>query len=452
MRIKKKSVQKKRFELNRVREEVIRNGFKPIKKFLNNKTVKNICKNNQYKYRRRIMPPMATLLHMIGAALSRDGSFQSSWHNNGQVGNSGMLSKARERLPEQIWVGLDRWIVGEIEREFGEDAKWRGHRVIGVDGTCMSMPDESGLAEEFGRTNSKFGESRFPILRGVIAFTLQTQIPISHEVGGYKTSEQALLRRMIKDMKDGDLIIADRHFAGANLYAEYKRHGLEFITRMHQRLAIDRLSVIKKYNDHDIIVQLEVQKKNRKQDPQLPEHIVVRLIKSTALIRGKKNEFWLMTSLIDNKRYPMEDIKELYKKRWKVETLIEEIKIWLSSDVLRSKTAPGIRKEIYARIVACQLIHWLMLKAAKKHKKDPGRISPLTATRLINYYSICMGTASKNKIGHLYEELLDKIAQAIIPDRPNRNEPRMKRRDLKHYPILHTTRAKWRAEQESLNA
>jgi hypothetical protein len=452
MRIRKRSVQKKISEFKRIREEILTSGFEPIKRLLRRKTVVKICKDNNYEFRHRIMPPLLTILHMIGAALSRDGSFQSSWHNNGQVGNSDMLSKARERLPEQIWVGVDRWIIGEIEREFGEDAKWRGHRVIGVDGTCLSMPDEIGLVKEFGKTNSKFGRSRFPILRGVIAFTLQTQIPIAHEVGGYKTSEKELFRRMIKDMKSGDLIIADRQFAGANLYAEYKECGLEFITRVHQRLHIDRLVVVEKYSDDDLIVELNILEKNRKENPNLPEHIIVRLIKSTANIRGKKSEFWLMTSLIDTKQYPKGEIKELYKKRWKVETLIEELKIWLNSDVLRSKTAPGIRKEIYARIVAFQLIHWLILKAAKKHKKDPGRISTVTATRLINYYSICMGNTSKNKISFLYEELLDKIAQAIIPDRPNRNEPRMKRRDSKHYSILHTTRAEWKTEQEKLNA
>ena len=56
-------------------------------------------------------------------------------------------------------------------------------------------------------------------------------------------------RQIIKDMKNNDLITADRHFAGANLYAEYKRHGLEFITLMHQRLQIGRLLVKEKYTE-----------------------------------------------------------------------------------------------------------------------------------------------------------------------------------------------------------
>ena len=72
------------------------------------------------------MPPMATLLHMIGAALSRDGSFQSSWHNNGQVGGSDMLSKARERLPEQIWAGVDQWIISEIDQNLEKKQSGEG--------------------------------------------------------------------------------------------------------------------------------------------------------------------------------------------------------------------------------------------------------------------------------------------------------------------------------------
>ena len=122
---------------------------------------------------------------------------------------------------------------------------------------------------------------------------------------------------------------------------------------------------------------------------------------------------------------------------------------------MRKSSAQKIRSEfkrIREEIMATgfkPIKRLLILKAAKKHKKDPGRISTVTATRLINYYSSCMSVSSQNKIECLYEELLDKIAQAIIPYRPNRNEPRMKRRDLKHYPILHTTRAQWRSEYES---
>ena len=446
MRINIRNINKKRKRFKEVREELEKSQMNAMRELVTKEKIEQICENNDYHYRRRRITPIITLLHMIGAAISRERSFQSAWHNSGQIGGVDIICKARKRLPEKIWNGVDRWIEREIEGEFGRQSLWRGHRLVGVDGTCMSMSDEAELEEAYGKYGSKHGMSRFPIARVVFAFTLKTQITISHRIGAYKKSEQELFRQMISDMKRGDLIICDRHFAGANLYVEYKRSGLEFITPTHQRLNVKKLKRIEEYTKGDRVVELPIIPKHRRDDPSLPEKIEVRLIEVKAKVRGKKKVFWLVTSLLNPQKYPAHEIKDLYKKRWKVETLIEEIKIWLGSDVLRSKTATGIRKEVYARIVAGNLIHWLILKAAKKHKRDSDRISTTAATRLINCYTWKMSEASEERLEFLYEELLDKIASAIIPYRPDRVEPRLKRRDQKHYSILHTSRAQWRRD------
>ena len=57
-----------------------------------------------------------------------------------------------------------------------------------------------------------------------------------------------------------------------------------------------------------------------------------------------------------------------------------------------------------------------------------------------------MGDVSEKCLSGLYQELLDKIALSTIPSRPNRLEPRLKKRDQKHYSILHTSRKQWRIE------
>ena len=392
------------------------------------------------------MTPLVTILHMIGAALSRERSFQSAWHNTGEVGRSDRLAKARKRLPLGVWCGLDQWIEQQIENEYGQDAQWRGHRLIGIDGTCVSMADEPGLSVRDGKNNTKHGFSRFPTARMVYAFTLNTHMTIAHEIDGYQVSEQALFRRMQGRMKRGDLVVGDRHFAGANLYVGYQRSGLEFITPAHQRLQVARLKRVKEYSAEDCVVALPLTPKHRREDPSLPGQLLVRIIQVTAKVRGRKKAFWLMTSLGDATRYPAQEIKDLYRKRWTVETLIAEQKVWLGSDVLRSKTAEGIPKELYARIVAGNLIHWLILKACDKHQREPKQISVSAATRLISHYSIRMSDAPKNRLSDLYEELLDKIAWSVVPSRPNRLEPRLKKRDQKHYSVLRTSRLQWRRE------
>ena len=446
MKVNNKNISKKIKKIKELREELENNQLKGIKELVSKERVNKICREANYQYRRRQLTPMMTLLHMLGAALGREKSFQSAWHNNGQTSGSDILCKARQRLPLEIWQGVDRWIDSEIENEFGGQAFWRGHRLIGIDGTCVSMSDTQELQQSFGRTRSKHGPSRFPIARVVFGFTLNTQITVSHNINHYQTSEQTLLQDMIKDFDKGDIIICDRHFAGANLYVQYQKAGLEFITPLHQRQKVDRLKKVKEHSRDDFLVELPLTKKHLAENPGLPEYIIVRLIEVQTKIRGRKTTLRLVTSLLDARQYPTREIKDLYKKRWKVETLIEEIKIWLGSDVLRSKTTEGIHKELYARIVAGNLIHWLILKAAKKHSKDAGRISTTAATRLINCYSLKMSEAPEERLPELYEELLDKIASSIVPYRPNRIEPRMKRRDQKHYSILHSSRAQWRID------
>ena len=339
---------------------------------------------------------------MLQAGINREGSFQSAWQSIGETGHSDVLAKARKRLPLVVWKKIYKWIIAKIELEF----RWKGYRLIGIDGSCVSMSDEPGLVESFGRSGSKHGKSRFPIARVVFAFMLNTMVTISHEIGSYRSGENALFSRVLKQLGSGDLIVGDRRYAGAKLYVDYMRAGVEFITRIHQKIKLENLKIIKELGKNDFIVRLPISKMYRRRDPSLPVQIQIRIIKVEAKIRGKKERFWLVTSLLDTKRYPAIEIKYLYKKRWKVEGLIEQLKIWLHADILRSKTEIGIYKEIHARIIGFNLIHWLVLKAAKKHNKNPERVSISATLRLTVVYSLKMSAAPARKIAVYYGAFL----------------------------------------------
>ncbi|MBI4357420.1 MAG: transposase, partial [Gammaproteobacteria bacterium] len=233
--------------------------------------------------------------------------------------------------------------------------------------------------------------------------------------------------------------------AGANQYAEYQAKGLGFITRAHQRLKVEGLKVLRRWSETDWWVELGINPQYRKENSKLPETIVVRMIRVTANIEGRKETFWVATSLLDAGLYPAQEVCGWLKKRWKVEGLIGELKGWIGADVLRSKTVEGIRKELYARIFGLNLIHWLILKAAKKHKKEPERLSVSAALRLTVTQSLKMSTAPVWQLPSLFDELLERIATSSVPYRPYRIEPRMVKQQPKHYPALKMTRVEWRA-------
>jgi hypothetical protein len=445
MKTDKYSIVHRKKNLKEVRRRLESSQLNAVRELLPDSTIKGICEEYGYYFRTRLLTPFVTIFHMVAAAISREGSFQSAWHNIGETGRSDSLSRARKRLPLEVWEGLAQWIADQIDDEFKQQGLWRGHRVIGIDGTCVSMSDEEELENVFGKSGSRQGRSRFPIVRVVFAVVLNTMVTIGHKVGSYRTSENSLFTEIIKKLSPGDLIIGDRRYAGAKLYVEYMHAGIEFITKAHQRLKVELLKKVDVLGNDDFIVQLPIPDMYRRKEHTLPQSIDVRVIKVKARVRGQKETFWLVTSLLYAKRYPAEEIIILYKKRWKIEELIKEIKIWLGADVLRSKTEEGIYKELYARVIAGNLIHWLMLKATKKNRKDMERISFSATVRLTASYSLKMSVAPFWMLPLLYDDLLERIANSKVACRPGRIEPRLKKRDQKHYGLLKISRKEWKA-------
>jgi hypothetical protein len=272
---------------------------------------------------------------------------------------------------------------------------------------------------------------------------------LGYRLGGYRDSESALAAELLPLLKPGDLLIGDRGFAGAHYYVRYLTQGLHFLTRVHQRLKLRRLPRLAVHGPGDFVTSLQINATYRREHPEMPEAVVVRLIQVAAWVRGRRQSLWLATSLLDVRRYPAREIAELYFRRWRIETLFREIKIGLGADVLRSLTPDGVRKEIVARLLALNVARTIMLEAAQEHGLDPLRISFTAALRTILVFAPDMASAPPALLPRIYQAMLQEIASELVPHRPGRNEPRCIRRERHHYPDLHTTRVEWRANHAS---
>ena len=158
---------------------------------------------------------------------------------------------------------------------------------------------------------------------------------------------------------------------------------------------------------------------------------------------------WLVSSLLDAERYPAQELLALYCRRWRMETLLKNLKLRLSADVLRSTTPEGISKELAARFLAVNIVRLIMLEAAETHQVDPVRISFAHALRAILAFAPAMADAPIQTLPRLYQEMLYRIAEHSIPPRPGRHEPRMIRRKKEFYPNLKVTRKMWRKKNAS---
>jgi Transposase DDE domain len=432
--------------------------FNAIRNVLPDEAILAACREENHVYRERKITPVLTVLHMLLAAIWPEESFQASWSvmwetcvshcpwAQGSCPSRGSLADARRRLPTEVWQRLFTWVREQAEAASAAFDGWHGHRVVLADGTCVSMADQPELKEAFGVNTGRHGTGRYPLARVVTLCLAGTRVILNYALGRYDQGEVALTFPLLGSLRPGDVLLADRHFAGAHYYVRYQRHGLEFLTRIHQCLKIARIKRQCEYNSADFIGKLLVNKKYRRADPSLPTSLRVRFLQASLSIRGRRQKVWFATSLLDAERYPATELIALYAQRWRIETLLREVKIDLSADVLRSQTPPGIRKEMIARLVALNLVRTLILQAAQVGDIDPLRISFVETLRTVLSFSAALASAPLLELPELHHAMLAEIAGHVIPERPGRLEPRSLTRERKHYPTLRRqTRAQWRA-------
>jgi hypothetical protein len=430
-----------------------------IRNILPDKMIEQTCKEVGYNFRKRKITPIVTVLHMVMAAIWPEESFNACWQVlwdsfiswfpqlSGQCPSRGCVAEARARLPLRLWQRLFAQISCKAQCLSEAYDKWKGHRVVLADGTCVSMSAKAKLFDAFGVNTGYHGSGRYPLARLVSLCLAGTMTIIDYAIGGYRDGESTLTFGILKSLRKGDLLVADRHFAAAHYYVRYQSLGLEFLTRAHQCLKISRVKRRVCYSADDFIGRLNINKIYRREDSSLPASIDVRFIKAKLRIRGRLTIVWFATSLLDAKRYPAKEIVELYARRWRIETLFRELKVTLSADVLRSQSPDGVRKEIIARMTALNIVRSIMLEAAVKAKiDDPLRISFAHTVRAVISFSAALSHVPLALVWDVYEAMLVEIASHVNLERTGRLEPRAVRRERKHYPSLRMTRIEWRAK------
>ena len=130
------------------------------------------------------------------------------------------------------------------------------------------------------------------------------------------------------------------------------------------------------------------------------------------------------------------ELGALYKMRWNIEVDFRTIKATLEMDVLRCKSQSMVEKEIAVYFLAYNLVRWAMAKAALLAGILPRALSFTGAKRLLNVFADQLRRTSSDEIHVLITTVLRCMATLRLPQRPDRIEPRAKKRRPKNLPLL----------------
>jgi len=432
-----------------------------LQDLLSDAEIEALCRQLGHRWRRRRLPPAATVRSLLYRSLSPDRSIRAVLADLAAAGalvpdplepdapSDAAWCQARDRLPQRLWDELLRRSAQRLDRLAGPDHRLRGRPLYIADGSTFSMPDTPDLVAAFGYAPTKHGPSRFPVARLTLLVHAGVQAVAAYALGDYREAEDAQFHRLWDRLPDGCICLLDRHFASFYNLAKLAQRGIGVVTRLHQRRNAQRLiRQGRRLGPDEWLVPLDLapQLRRRYDDPSLPQRLWVRLIRVTFLRGHRRHTLWLVTTLMDRRRFPAALIADLYRRRWEIETRLADLKTTLAMNVLRSRTAAGIRGEVVATLLAANLLWTVMHQAARAAGLPADRLSFVGAARTVLAFSAALRTASPARRPAVYAAMLRHVARRPNRRRPGRVEPRLLKREPVRFAYLRISRAKARQQ------
>jgi hypothetical protein len=429
---------------------------------LSPEAIEATCRSLGYHWRKSFWNPTVTLLTFLLQVLSAEKSLRAAVadliaHRAVQgeplpsSPDPSAYCQARQRLPFGLFLAVLEQVVNQIKPWSEAIGTWLGRRIWMVDGTTVSMSDTAELQEAFPQPSGQKPGCGFPVARLVVLFCWATGAIRDVVLSSLHTHEVVLFRQLWVHLRPGDVALADRAYCSYADLAWLLERGVFGVFRLHQKRAAD-FRVGRRLGPDDQLVTWTRPKWQPKLSwtpaelARLPETLTVRLVRITHVPKGFRSRVIVVaTTLLDPVETPADAIRALYRDRWLAELHLRSLKIQLGMDVLRGESVDVVTKEVVMHLIMYNLIRLLMWQAAREHGRDLHCLS-FTGTlhRLRDFVPLLMLAWPPILRRRLTALLLQTIATDVLPHRPNRMEPRRKKRRPKEYSLLKKPRSWYR--------
>lgn len=356
--------------------------------------------------------------------------------------NTSSFVEARHRLPENMLKAIHHDLLRQFDRHGCSDDLWRGHVVKAVDATSAQMPDTARNQTKYPQPSSQAPGCGFPVIQLIGVINLITGAWEEFVESDLSVHEHRGFDLLYGCVTENEILVVDRAYTSYELVARLRAQKSHLIGRHHQARKLD-FRRGKKLGPNE---RLQTWTKPSTQPPgsclseeqweQLPEEMDVRIVRVKGPDRaGKATTKYLVTTLLDAEAYPAQEIGSLYFHRWEIELRFRDIKTTMRMEMLRTCSPEMIRKEIMMHMIAYNALRLLMFKAGKQHCRNHRRLSFKGALQvLFGSMSGFVDVWKKPLIRQRERDnLLRRIAERVVPERPGRNEPRKLKRRPKSY-------------------
>jgi hypothetical protein len=340
-------------------------------------------------------------------------------------------------MPVSFWVQLIVLLGERFEAEHGERMRFRGFRLLAIDGTRLTLPDEQALRKHYGTANNGKGRHNAQA-RMVLMQSPLTRMPVAYQLQPVKVGEVTMARNMAAGLRPDDLLLLDSGYMSYGLLWDIRHRGASFCIRLQRTMNLRTLRRDKRTGERWVRWTPKDSRGNWRREGlpgsidlrlieyQVPGYRRIQLATNVSSERLSYDDFCRLTT---TEGVPETLMPGLYHMRWQIETSFAEMKIDQQMEGgFRSRKPAGIAYEVAGHVLLYMLVRWLIVEAAVEHDLDPLRISFCNALRELEEMWKTLVISSPQWVARvLLPRLLERIASHVVPLRAGRSYPRKKK-------------------------
>jgi hypothetical protein len=341
------------------------------------------------------------------------------------------VCQARQRLPDNLFRVLLAELVTQV-REVAGAPRWRGRRLLAVDGALINVRRSDSLRDAYGFAKNTYN----PQVRYSVMLDVFTRMPVDFAIGGrMQVGEREQLHAMLPSARPGDVLILDRGYPSFDVIQACLDARLDFLMRCPTSQTFKFFDEFRDSGATEATISVDLRQGG---DADVPK-ANLRLIRCD----GAEGPVFYITSLTSAEA-DLNEIMEIYHLRWQVE---EYFKLATSEFVgqkqLRSMTPFGVRQELGALTLHLAMSRVLASEAQADAKVTPNkRVSQKAAVSALQRKMVAVLLA--DDVERIRARILDaigRILRTLEPLRPPRVFPRVSKRPRRKWGPRGKTRA-----------
>ena len=419
--------------------------------------VSEVCRAVGLRWRNRCLDPVTTLYVFILQVLHGNAGMSHLARLSGVRFSASAYCQARQRLPLAALQRLLRETGRPLAWPAGGAGSWCGHRTLLIDGSSFSMPDTAALRRRFGLPPNQRKGCGFPVAHLLLLFDAANGVILDLRTAPWHTHDLHQTAELFEHLQPGDVLVGDRAFCAYAQMAWLCTHQVDVVFRVQQANTVDfrprrphggrgqpTSRWLARLGLRDQLVvwypRGRTDTLSAAQQAQVPRQLFVRELRYRVGQRGfRSHTVTLATTLLDPQRYPATKLAELYRARWQVETHLRELKGTLGLGILHSRTVAGVEKEVCVFALVYNLVRALLLQAAQQQRVPVAGLSFCDALHSLRLRLQPGAPPAGDRL-------------QVLAVRPNRYEPRYRKRRPPPYPRMTRPRATLRREMQRRNS